>query len=367
MQNPYKFGTVVSDSHFTNRKDEIIRIISILESSNHLTLISPRRYGKTSLIFKVVQGIKRPVIYLDLQLVSSISDFAGELLKRIFKLYPYQKLVNLVKNFKIIPSLNLNPVSNEISVNFSPISTDNVILTDVLNLIDNISKESKKAIVVFDEFQDIKNLDKKLDKMLRSIMQHHKNINYIFLGSQESMMREMFERKKSPFYHFSYVLNLEKINYIDFTNFLHSGFKPITEDYSAISKIILEKTNCHPFYTQQLAFTVWEIVSKDNSKVHPVETAIIQLINSHDYDYERIWNNFKNTDKTILLHYSSSEESPMKDEVSGRIGLPTSTIFSSINRLTKQGYLIREKSNYSIDDPFFKLWILRRREQHLSK
>jgi uncharacterized protein len=367
MQNPFKFGTVVSESHFTNRKEELVRIKSILESSNHLTLISPRRYGKTSLIFKVVKDVNRPVIYLDLQLVSSISDFAGELLKRIFKFYPYQKLVNLIKNFNIIPSLNLNPVSNEISVSFSPVVTDSIILTDVLNLLDNISKENKKAIVVFDEFQDIKNLDKKLDKKLRSIMQHHKNINYIFLGSQESMMRELFERKKSPFYHFSYVLNLDKISFEDFLEFLNNGFKLITEEFSVVSKTILDTTDCHPFYTQQLAFTVWEIISKNKDIQNPVDSAINQLVSSHDYDYERIWNNFKNTDKTILLHYSSSEESPMKDEVSSEIGLASSTIFSSISRLTKQGYLIREKSNYSIDDPFFKLWILKRRKQYLSK
>lgn len=65
--NPFKFGSIVDDPYFTDRREEITRIKSILNSPNHLTIISPRRFGKSSLIMKVADQLNRPSIVLDLQ------------------------------------------------------------------------------------------------------------------------------------------------------------------------------------------------------------------------------------------------------------------------------------------------------------
>ncbi len=79
MNNPFKFGTVVSDVFFTDRTDEFQKLGQIVNSENHLILIAPRRYGKTSLIHKVVTASQRPVVWLDLQLLTGVSDFASQL------------------------------------------------------------------------------------------------------------------------------------------------------------------------------------------------------------------------------------------------------------------------------------------------
>jgi uncharacterized protein len=93
--NPIKFGSVVKEQYFsrrdgfpTNRLTEIRLVKSILASKNHLIIISPRRFGKTSLISKVINEIGRPYVLLDLQLVTNIEDFAARLLKRIYRIYP---------------------------------------------------------------------------------------------------------------------------------------------------------------------------------------------------------------------------------------------------------------------------------------
>lgn len=103
---------------FTNRVKELKQIKSLLQSQNHLILISPRRYGKTSLVTKVLSDLDRPFIFLNLQLITDVSDFAAQLLKRIYRIYPFERLKQLVKNFRIVPSLIMNPLTNEVEISF---------------------------------------------------------------------------------------------------------------------------------------------------------------------------------------------------------------------------------------------------------
>ena len=209
--NPFKFGTVVDEPYFINRKSELARVREILNSANHLILISPRRFGKTSLIKKALNNDERKNIFLDIQLTNSIEDFAAQYLRRIYSLFPIERIRKFILNFRVVPNIALNPVNNDIEISFQTGNENQPILEDVLNLLEKLSSPKQKTIVVLDEFQDIDRIQKGLDRTLRSIMQNHQNINYIFLGSQESMMREIFEKKKSPFYHFGQLMYLESV------------------------------------------------------------------------------------------------------------------------------------------------------------
>ena len=110
--NPFKFGSVVDRPYFTNRRDELEKVQSILNSQNHLIIISPRRYGKTSLIHKALKANKRPSIIIDMMLITDTQDLAAQLLKRIYKIYPFEKIKQFLKSFKVIPNISLNPLTN---------------------------------------------------------------------------------------------------------------------------------------------------------------------------------------------------------------------------------------------------------------
>lgn len=101
-------------------------------------------------------------------------------------------------------------------VPFRPGVDDNVLLEYVLTLIEQAHSEQGRIIVVLDEFQEIRDLAPKLDKKLRSIMQEQKHVNDILPGSQESMMTDIFENNKSPFYHFGEMMRLGKLPREDF-------------------------------------------------------------------------------------------------------------------------------------------------------
>lgn len=359
MNNPFKFGTIVENEFFTNRENEINELSKIIESENHLVLIAPRRFGKTSLISKIVKNIQRPTIWIDLQMVTSVDDFASQLLKGIFKIYPFEKIKFAIRNFRIVPTLSVNPMTNNVEVAFQPHIDGFIKLEDVLNLIETFGKNSPKPIVVVDEFQEIMSIEKKLDKKLRSVIQLHKNCNYVFMGSSETMMREIFERKKSPFYHFGALFTLGKIPHEKFRLFLEKGFHNY-EQKEIIAEKILNFTNQHPYYTQQLAFYCWNYLRDNDYNENSTQEVINNIIKHHNNDFERIWLNLNNTDKKVMISLSE-DRSPLKTENLNLMEInSTSTAFSAIKRLLLKG-LVMKTANYEIDDPFFKEWIKQKR------
>jgi len=361
MTNPFKFGSVVEDTFFTNRKKEVEFVSKTLDSNNHLIIISPRRFGKTSLIRKVIAETDRKVIYLDVQLTNSVNDFAAQLLKRIYRVWPGEKLRQLVRHFRIIPNISLNPLSNEVDISFQTKEAETPVLEDVFNLLDKIGSEKNRPVVVLDEFQDIMKLGTGMDKTLRAIMQQHQTVNYVMLGSQESLMREIFEDKKSPFYHFGILFPLEKIEKKHFEKYLSEKFADITDEADKIANDILDITEGHPYYTQQLAYYTWNLIDENSENQNIVIKAVDEIIYLHDHDYERLWATFNQTDKqtiTFMALRNDSKISPLSHQAD--IG-PASTVYSSLKRLMITGCVIKTKNGYELDDPFFKRWIIQRR------
>lgn len=352
MENPFKFGSLVDVPYFTDRVEELDYIVRFLNSENHLVLISPRRFGKSSLVKKAVGETGRPYLWLNMQSVLSREDLATKLLKAILNQYKFEKVKYYLRNFRVIPAVNMNPMTDELSVSFQPF-TDNgaTALEDVMDMLQKVSTPDNNLIVVLDEFQSILEIDKNMDKQLRAIMQEQTGINYIFLGSQESMMTDIFERKKSPFYHFGMLMRLNKIPYEDFKLYLAErlAFDPCETE--TLADEILAFTECHPYYTQQLAFAVWNNLSRGKQD-DVIRQSVEDIVTTHDLDYERLWLNFNKTDKYVMVAISEGNN-PNQDRKQ-----PTSTMSSAIVRLMKKGYIIRV-GQYEIEDPFFKKWILK--------
>lgn len=356
MKNPFKFGTIVEDEFFTDRINELQQIQQMLNSENHLVLMSPRRFGKSSLVMKAVKQAERPYVMLNLQNVVSIEDFSAKLLKEIFKLYPWERIKHLMSHFRIVPTISTNPVTNGVDVAFQPVVNANILLEDSMAMLQKVSTEERRLVVIFDEFQEIMQIAKGLDKQLRSIMQLQKNLNYILLGSQESMMEDIFERKKSPFYHFGSLMRLRKIPFNDFQQYIVERLKPVfTAESETVGKEILAVTNCHPYYTQQLASQVWELANYEDVHDNVVEIAMKRLTSVHDLDFERLWIGFNRMDKRIMISLCN-QQNPLQNRQ-----LPASTVFSAIKRLMKTGYVIRAE-NYEVEDPFFRRWIAERQD-----
>jgi hypothetical protein len=265
----------------------------------------------------------------------------------------------MISHFRIVPTLSVNPTTNNVEVGFLPHVDSFVHLEDVLNLIEKLGGEKTRPIVVFDEFQELLSLDKSLDKRLRSVIQFHENINYVFLGSAESMMKQIFENKKSPFYHFGQLFTLSKIPYSDFYSFLQNRFTAITDKADELTEKILKFSYCHPYYTQQLAFHVWMTLEREDYRENIVDETVENILLLHDNDFERLWNNFNNTDKKVLIELAFEQTNLLSTSILYKNTSAASTIFSALKRLTTKGVLIKTEK-YEIDDPFFRNWIVNR-------
>ena len=350
MENPFKFGTIVDEDYFTDRVNEVAYITQFVNSPNHLVIISPRRFGKSSVVAKALKQSNRDHITVNLQQATSVSDFTAKLLKEFFKVYPMERLRHLITHFRVIPTVSTNPVTGSIDVSFQPGVDGTVLLEDVLTLIEKAYSEKERMIVVLDEFQEIRDLAPKLDRQMRSIMQEQKHINYILLDSQESMMTEIFENKKSPFYHFGEMMRLGKLPRDDFHRYLSERLSTCFPNSSEeLADSILDYTACHPYYSQQLASNIWQVGVLQPDTEDPFGTAIDRIVTTHGLDYERLWMNFNRTNKWIMQRLSSGKPLQSGD-------YRTSTIYSALKRLQKDGYVIYT-DRYEMEDPFFREWI----------
>ena len=351
--NPFKFGTIVQNEYFTDRVLELEKVKQLLDSENHLVLISPRRFGKSSLVAKALVQLGRPSITIDFMKVLSVENLAAQILRGVFRLYKMEKIKHMMSHFRIAPTVSYNPMTDGWDVSFMPsVENSSVILEDAMELVAKVTSPEKRLIVVLDEFQEINEIDKTLAKQLRAIIQRQEGLNYIFMGSLESMMDEIFEKKKSPFYHFGQRMNLKKIPHDDFLDYLVNRLPEMPEDRKlAICNDILSFTHEHPYYTQQLAAAVYNCIVYQGLVENVVENAIVQQVAEHDLDYERLWTGMNRTDRRIL-QVLARQNNPLTDR-----SLPTSTTFSALKRLVKRGYVIKT-TTYELEDPFFGRWIL---------
>jgi hypothetical protein len=167
----------------------------------------------------------------------------------------------------------------------------------------------------------------------------------------------MFQVKKSPFYHFGYLMTLKTISNDDFNDYLNSRFSKVTKEHEELSNQILAFTDGHPYNTQQLAFFCYSCLEKSEFSSQMLEQVVADVVALHSKDYEQLWSTIRNTDKRILIALASEKQI-------SSIAQPTSTLYSGLKRLEKQGYLIKTNT-YTFDDPFFRQWIILMRENVL--
>jgi AAA+ ATPase superfamily predicted ATPase len=201
--NPFSYGTVVKEPYFFDRKEEKERIISTLTGGNNLVLYAPRRYGKTSLVMNVIETLTSlgyHCIYFDFMTVYSRESYVEVFSKAIFKQQGGTKniietIAKIVKGIR--PKLTFDHKGEpEFSLDFLETKISDKTIDEVIDLPEKLYSSGKRLIIIMDEFQDIEKLNgENFEKLLRSKIQHHSNVNYLFLGSRTHILQDMFNNK----------------------------------------------------------------------------------------------------------------------------------------------------------------------------
>ncbi len=373
MKSPFQYGKVVEGKYFTNRKRETVRLISNFENGINTILLSPRRWGKSSLVNNIFRAVakkdnKLVFCFIDLFNVRDESDFYATFAREVIKVTStkFEELISIGKELlkRVRPKFvfGTDPI-NDFEISFELESVGNNYV-EILNLPEKLAKKKKmKLIVCMDEFQNLHTFSDPLlfQKRLRSSFQHHKNVVYCFCGSRKSMMTSLFENKSMPFYKFGDVIYLKKIEKHYLIKFIINGFNNTGKSISKeLANMIVDLMEDHPYYVQQLAHIVW-INTDTNVSEKILEESITSLLEQNSMLFEREIEYLSKTQISFLIALSEGINIALSSaKIIKKYRLGSSANVVKIKNVLESKEIIQFENNkpYFID-PAFKLWFNR--------
>ena len=370
MENkPFTFGVATSGENFTDREKETERLLLNFRHGVNTVLISPRRWGKTSLVQKVcrlAQSDQLKVVYLDIFSCRSDRDFYDAFASAILK-QTSSKLEEWVENAKLFLSritpkfsIGTDPMTDfSISLEMNPKSSD---VDEILQLPEKIAQKKGCHIVVcIDEFQQIAEFkdSKTFQKRLRSVWQLQKSASYCLFGSKKHLMNELFEKKSYPFYKFGDAIYLSKIGTQDWVEYICRRFeatgKRISEE---LAEKICRKVDNHSSYVQQLAWLVWIHTDKVATE-QDFEAACQDIIDQNTPLFEKQTESLTTYQMNFLRAVIDGVHSEFSmQEVLRKYQLGSSANVSIVKRaLVKKELIEIEKRQVVIPDPVMVVWL----------
>jgi uncharacterized protein len=372
--NPFKFGKIVYDKHFYNREKELRKIISTLSSGNNIALYAPRRYGKSSLIAKALKELEKDgyiCVHFDFMSVYSQKTFIENYSRELLKSQKKSDVKTIISRFtafakNIKPSVSFDQSGNpEFSLAFIENMDKEENLIEVINLPEALANDQNKYIIAFDEFQEITKLNgENFEKLLRSQIQKHKNVSYVFFGSKTHMLKDMFNNKNRAFYNSADIMHLEKMATEESIVFLQNAFNSSDIHLSReMAQYIIQQVDNIPYYIQFLAHQIWEY-AKINS-ITRIDKVIVDnslqdiLELKKDYYWE-LTNNQSIHRKKLLFALSRDAKELYSGKTSKKYELgAASSTQKALEVLINKGIIERSKDHYEFADPMFKMFIKR--------
>lgn len=371
MKSPFVFGKVVTGSSFINRTSEIARLTGNFQNHVNTILISPRRWGKSSLVkktaFKLLEE-KSDLLFcfLDLFRIRSEDEFYRQFASSVIKSTSgkMDDWIRSVKEFlgKLSPSISFgtDPV-NDFQISFG-FANSNLDKEEILNLPENIASKKKKHIVVcIDEFQNIANYADNVDfqKLLRSVWQHHQNVTYCIYGSRRHMMMELFEKQSMPFYKFGDLMLLQKIEKQHFVRFIEDSFVQTGKSINPeLCEKIVDRVEAHPYFVQQLAHVVWVNTTIEATE-ELLEYSVKELLDQNAILYQEIVNTLSNTQLSFIIALSKGIANFNSKVVLQNNNLGTSGNVTKLKKTLINKEIIDFSSGKIVFlDPVFRLWLL---------
>jgi uncharacterized protein len=370
MSNPFTMKVISGHESFCNRIKEQDDFLSYAKSNTNAVLYSPRRYGKTSLIKQVQRRIakdkNRLTVYVDFFGLSSVDDIAARIAKGLYSILRSQKsllekAVQTISTFRPV----IRPTEQSIDFTIEQISPT----VSGIQLLDKtmedfgkfLNSSSKSVNITFDEFQEISELKESLqvEGILRKHIQEHK-ASYFFVGSRRRLLLDIFNERTRPFYQSALNYRLARLPTDEFNIFIRKAFENSEKICSRnVIASIIQRTSNHPYYTQKLAFFVFEEAETTIEQKH-VEIAFSLLMQSEAVVFEAILQGLA-PQQIALLKALAKDPSPsvLSNQYMQSHGLKSiGGIQSALKRLVRKDLIEREKNGpWQLVDPILKEWL----------
>lgn len=273
--NPFSVSAYLGPDYFCDREKEKQQLIQNLQNGSSTTLVSIRRIGKTSLLHHVLCQLPTgwKGIYVDLLETENMNQFLNALTSAIIRSVPEKTNLgrvfwNFIKSMRPVISFDSLTGAPQAGFEIKPAEVEN----NITALFGFLEKQESKFVIAIDEFQQILNYpESNTEAWLRTRIQQLKNVFFIFSGSRQHVINEMFSLPSRPFFRSSLFMELGKIESDLYCDFIVNQFNAYKKEISpAIASEILEWTNGHTFYVQQVCSRVFssakQVVSSDQWK-----------------------------------------------------------------------------------------------------
>ena len=368
IDNPFLLYGYEGPEYFCDRKEETEEMVSSLRNGCNITLMSPRRYGKTGLIRHVFHKIKEQdpdaaCFYIDIYATNSLYDFVQTFAKAVVgKLdTPMQKAENIItkifKSSQITMSTDFMTGLPQLSLNFAPQYTEST-LDEIFTY---ISQSQRNCYIAFDEFQQVTEYpEKNVEALLRTHIQKMNNAHFVFSGSRLHMMMEMFNSPKHPFYRSTEKLNLGTLDEGVYYSFAEEKLKEkdVSLPYDAFHELY-SMVDGVTWYIQAVLNRLYRLTDKTVT-VKDMNEVIIKIILSEEEDYKRLFHLLTANQANLLL--AIAREGSVAEPMSGLFLRKhqlksTSSVQRALKYLADEEYIYLSERGYIIYDRFFGIWL----------
>ena len=368
MENPFNYLQFATGDHFYDRREIRKDLLSrFLSGQSNVVLYGPRRYGKSSLVGELVGDLEKagiPCVTLDIVKVPSIDMFVSVYATKVYRrlapvTFEFRKLGTFLKSLR--PKMTLDQTGAAgISFESSDAPIGSEALTEVLDLPQKLLSGRGRAVVVFDEFQEVKDLlpNDGFERVMRSAIQSHRNVSYIFLGSRYHILRRMFTDHNRPFYKSAITILLDKPPEEESVRFVVDRFASAGKSIAReAAEHLVAKIENIPYFIQQLGFETFRLADdahrKSVSSVD-VDAAYANLSGFNRDQYEQLMLTLSVAQKKLLIALARERTSEFGDVYRRRYALGvSSTVNSAKAKLMEDGLIELSDGRYVVADPFF--------------
>ncbi|MEO6212262.1 MAG: hypothetical protein ABIP65_01425 [Vicinamibacterales bacterium] len=377
--NPFVYGEVVPPTAFVGREAELERLIGDLMAGQKVFLISPRRYGKSSLVARALAATARHgALTVDIT-VSAYSSYVAFLEGYAKSLLAVDTTIDRARVWlremlsAVRPEVRVEPDDfgkGQLAVSFpSARTTKDVarLAQEVFALPARIAVARKRKLAIaLDEFQAIAAFNGgSVEHALRAAVQHQRQVGYVFSGSEPALMERMLGRSR-PFYKAGPVMRLQKIDPDRFAAFVEAryratGVRPAT----GLGAAIVELAGNLPYDVQRLAHELWDDVRAERRKTADLDNlhvTLTRLLGEHVTLFESIWQRLTLAQRAALRAAVLEDgRELLSADVRSRYRLSgTSTVQASLAALVREDILAREGARYVVVDSLLREWVARR-------
>jgi AAA+ ATPase superfamily predicted ATPase len=373
--NPFRYGALALDDAFTDREAEIRELVSDLQNGQDVVVFAPRRYGKSSLVWRVAQQVVAQgvlVAQVNLMTTPTKEKLAEKLAETIHEevaspLFRARERLRVFSGLRITPVVTVDPDTGRIGFSFSgsrlPEDVD-ATLERLLELPGQLAAErERKVALVLDEFQEIVAIDPNLPKLMRSVFETQPEVAHVYLGSKRHMMERIFSDENEPFWRSAKRMELGVIAPALFRGYIVAQFERTgrTVESDVVDRV-LDATHGHPYATQELCYFLWEETpERASARQEQYDGALTKLLRSEHAHFGLIWDKAAKAQRLVLQALAAEPGRPLGRDYRRRYALPgPSSVQRALEALVKEELVARDRpGDYRIAEPFLAEWLRR--------